>query len=185
MKLWRHPHLHIALVCATLLLALRTPAPADADTPAAAPAPEFTHRRPADWLNSAPLRLADLRGQPVLLDIWTFDCWNCYRSIPWLQSLERKYGPRGLRIVGVHSPEFEREKIPANVAAKVREFGIRYPVMLDNDLSYWRALHNRYWPAFYLVDKQGRLRDVFIGETHRGDTRARAAEARIEALLAE
>jgi thiol-disulfide isomerase/thioredoxin len=149
------------------------------------PAAEFTHAAESDWINSAPLRLADLRGQVVLLDFWTFDCWNCYRSIPWLKSTEARFALDGLRVIGVHTPEFDHEKVHDNVAAKVREFGIEHPVMLDNDFSYWRAMGNRYWPAFYLVDRRGDIRGVFVGETHSGDRRAEAIEAAIEKLLAE
>jgi thiol-disulfide isomerase/thioredoxin len=149
------------------------------------PAADFTHAAEADWINSAPLRLADLRGRVVLLDFWTFDCWNCYRSIPWLKAVEARFASGGLRVIGVHTPEFDHEKVRDNVAAKVGEFGIGHPVMLDNDFSYWRAMGNRYWPAFYLIDRRGDVRGVFVGETHAGDRQAEAIEAAIAALLAE
>jgi len=148
-------------------------------------APEFTHERAADWINSKPLRIADLRDKVVLIDVWTFDCWNCYRSFPWLKSVEDRYGPKGLNVIGVHSPEFERERDREAVAAKVREFGLDHPVMIDNDFTYWDALGNRFWPAFYLVDKQGRIRHRFFGETHEGDPRAGQIESAIEKLLSE
>jgi thiol-disulfide isomerase/thioredoxin len=151
----------------------------------APPAPEFTQTAPDQWINSPPLRLADLRGKVVLIDFWTFDCWNCYRSFPWLNDLARRLAPRGLVVVGVHSPEFQHERDPASVRHKVAEFGLRHPVMLDNDLRYWRALDNQYWPAYYLVDKRGRLRTHFYGETHAGDPRAQRIEQAIETLLAE
>ncbi len=149
------------------------------------PAPDFTHRKAADWINSAPLRLKDLRGRVVLIDIWTFECWNCYRSFPWLKSVEARYGPEGLMVIGVHSPEFEHERDRNAVVAKMREHGLEHPVMMDNDFSYWKALGNRYWPAFYLIDKQGRIRDRFFGETHEGDGRARQIEKAVERLLNE
>lgn len=148
-------------------------------------APEFTHRNSSDWINSKPLRLADLRGKVVLIDFWTFECWNCYRSFPWLNSLEERFGPKGLQVVGVHSPEFERERDPDAVAAKIREFDLHHPVMIDNDFSYWNALGNRFWPAFYLIDKKGRLRRSYFGETHVDDPRARQIEAAVELLLKE
>jgi thiol-disulfide isomerase/thioredoxin len=176
----------IALLLAGLLVAAVALRPASGgllDAPL--PAAEFSHSAEADWINSAPLRLAELRGRVVLLDFWTFGCWNCYRSIPWLKSVERRFGPDGLRVIGVHTPEFDHEKARDNVVAKVREFGITHPVMLDNDFSYWRALRNRYWPAFYLLDRQGDVRAVFAGETHEGDRQAEAIEAAIAALLAE
>jgi len=151
----------------------------------APPAPEFIHQDSRDWINSPPLHIADLRGQVVLLDVWTFGCWNCYRSFPWLKQVEQRFGPAGLRLVGVHSPEFDHEKVTANVVKKVREFGIEHPVMLDNDHAYWRALRNRYWPSYYLIDRQGRLRAVFFGETHAGDRQAREIEQAIQTLLDE
>ncbi len=149
------------------------------------PAPELTRSDPASWINSPPLQLADLRGQVVLLDIWTFECWNCYRSFPWLKDLEARLGPRGLAVIGIHSPELERERDPAAVAAKVAEFGLPHPVMIDNDFAYWKALGNRYWPAFYLIDKQGRIRHRFVGETHAGEPQALRIEAAVRELLAE
>jgi glutathione peroxidase-family protein len=148
-------------------------------------APEFTHERPADWINSKPLRIADLRGKVVLIDVWTFECWNCYRSFPWLKLVEKRYGPEGLWVIGVHSPEFDRERDREAVAAKAREFGLDHPVMIDNDFTYWGALGNRFWPAFYLVDRQGRIRYRFFGETHEGDPRARQIEDAVEKLLSE
>lgn len=156
-----------------------------ADRAGGKPAPEFTRSDAASWINSPPLRLADLRGQVVLLDIWTFECWNCYRSFPWLNDLESRLGPRGLRVIGIHSPEFEHERDRTAVAAKVAEFGLAHPVMIDNDFAYWKALGNRYWPAFYLIDKQGRIRERFVGETHAGEPRALRIEETLRALLAE
>lgn len=147
--------------------------------------PAFTHTAAADWINSPPLSWAGLKGQVVLLDVWTFDCWNCYRSIPWVRTLEDRFGAQGFRVVGVHTPEFDNEKVRANVEAKVKEFGVRGSVMLDNDYSYWNALQNQYWPAFYVVDRQGRLRGRYVGETHAGDERGLRVEQQITALLGE
>ena len=148
-------------------------------------APEFTHRMADEWINSEPLTLSELRNSVVLIDFWTFGCWNCYRSFPWLNGVETVYGKRGLRVVGVHTPEFDHERIRENVIEKVEEFNLRHPVMLDNDFSYWKAMNNRYWPAFYLIDKRGMLRAAFVGETHAGTARSRDIERVIEALLAE
>ena len=152
---------------------------------AGAPAPAFTHTEQKEWLNSVPLTWDDLRGKVVLLDFWTFDCWNCYRSFPWLKAMESRLEPGGLQVIGVHTPEFDHERIRENVEAKTREFGLQHPVMIDNDFSYWRAVGNRYWPAFYIFDKQGRLRATFIGETHEGDRQAREIETVIKDLLKE
>jgi thiol-disulfide isomerase/thioredoxin len=161
--------------------AVHTALGAPAEAP---PAPAFTGAA-GDWLNSPPLAWEQLRGSVTLLEFWTFACWNCERTIPWLQTLEPRYGSRGLRIVGVHTPELPREYVRGNVVRKVAELGVRWPVMLDNDYVYWKALHNRYWPAFYLVDRAGRVRASFAGETHTGDANAAAMEQAIEALLRE
>ncbi|MEE2983751.1 MAG: redoxin family protein [Pseudomonadota bacterium] len=149
------------------------------------PAPEFTQTEPGAWLNSAPLTLTDLQGQVVLVDFWTFDCWNCYRSIPWLKALEERFKADPFTLIGVHTPEFDHERKLENVRAKVAEFELTHPVMIDNDFSYWRAMGNRYWPAFYLIDKQGAVRKVFVGETHIGDSQARRIQHAISGLLTE
>ncbi len=148
-------------------------------------AAEFPHQQPDFWINSEPLTLQDLQGKVVLLDFWTFDCWNCYNSFPWMINLEKRFEGQGLQVIGVHTPEFEHEKVRKNVEAKVKEFGLHHPIMLDNDFSYWRAMHNRYWPAFYLIDKKGQVRSVFFGETHEGDSQAIRIEKIINDLLAE
>ena len=149
------------------------------------PAPAFTHTRAEDWLNSKPLNWESLRGQVVIVDVWTFDCWNCYRSLPWLHGVEAQYHGKGLRVIGVHTPELPQEYVRANVVSKLAELHIDYPVMLDNDYSYWNALGNQYWPAFYLIDKRGHIRGLFAGETHAGDANANAIDGAISKLLAE
>jgi len=151
----------------------------------APPLPEFTHSDSRDWIGSPPLKLADLRGQVLLIDVWTFDCWNCYRSFPWLNGLETKLHGKPFQAIGVHSPEFDHERDPSSVREKMQEFGLRHPTMIDNDFSYWEALGNKYWPTYYVVDKQGRIRGRFFGETHAGGRQARAIETLLEELLAE
>lgn len=173
--------LWLGLLCASSTAMAASMVPAR-DAPAA---PEFTHTRAEDWLNSPPLRWKDLRGQVVLLDFWTFDCWNCYRSFPWLHAVETEFSGQGLRVIGVHTPELPQERVRANVVRKVAEFKLEHPVMLDPDFSYWRSMGNRYWPAFYLIDKRGRVRALFPGETHVGDRNARSIEDAIRQLLAE
>ena len=147
--------------------------------------PEFTHTKASEWINSEPLSRADLKGQVVLIDVWTFACWNCYRSFPWLNELEKTFANQPFTIIGVHSPEFDYEKDRTNIEAKVEEFKLHHPVMIDNDFSYWKKLGNKYWPSFYLIDKTGKARGYWIGETHSGDKRAKAIEKAIRALLAE
>lgn len=148
-----------------------------------ADAPEFTHAAPADWINSPPLTLAALRGQVVLVEFWTFDCSNCRNTLPWVKSIHARYADRGLKVVSVHTPELPQERVPANVRAAVKDLGITYPVMIDGDFSYWRALGNRYWPAFYLVDRDGRVVETAIGELHPGQRNGEQMEAAIRDLL--
>jgi len=147
--------------------------------------PEFNNNNPAQWFNSKPLKRADLKGKVVLLDVWTYGCWNCYRSFPWLNELEASLSSENFLVIGIHTPEFGHEKDASNVLKKIKEFKLHHPVMMDNDFSYWKALGNRYWPTFYIIDKQGRIRSVHIGETHAGDQNARRIEAEIRQLLAE
>jgi hypothetical protein len=94
-----------------------------------------------------------------------------------------EYGARGLRIISVHTPELKQEYAPANVRKAVKALGISYPVMIDGDYSYWSALNNRYWPAFYLVDRKGRIVQTALGELHRGEQRGDALEAAIREQL--
>lgn len=168
-----------------VLLAVATNPAASQALPEPTPLPAFTQTAADAWLNGSPLRAEDLRGRVVLLDVWTFGCWNCYRSFPWLNALEERLAGEAFTVIGIHSPEFDHERDRNSVAAKIEEFGLRHPVMLDNDFAYWRSLGNRYWPAFYLVDKAGQVRYRFVGETHADTPRATAIEARIRELLAE
>ena len=146
-------------------------------------APEFTHPRAADWVNSAPLTLAGLRGKVVLVEFWAFECVNCLNSRAWVEAIARDRAGAGLVVVGVHTPELRDERSPENVRAAVARLGIRYPVMLDADYSYWEALHNQYWPAFYLIGRDGLLHASAIGELHAGEGSARKVEAAIDQLL--
>ncbi|MFQ5935605.1 MAG: redoxin family protein [Acidiferrobacterales bacterium] len=176
---------YAALAIVFIILVYFTPSLNAYDVKRTAQAPEFTHSDPQAWINSSPLTLAGLRGRVVMLDFWTFDCWNCYRSFPWLKALEAKFADRELTVVGVHTPEFKHERVRVNVVRKVEEFALEHPVMMDNDYSYWRAMGNRYWPAFYLIDKQGHVRAVYVGETHAGDRQAESIEHHIAELLSE
>jgi thiol-disulfide isomerase/thioredoxin len=145
--------------------------------------PELTHTRASEWINSSPLSLEALRGKVVLIDFWTFDCWNCYRSFPWLNALEGSLAEEPFMVIGVHTPEFDHERDRERIVEQVRRFDLHHPIMVDNDYSYWNAVRNRYWPAFYVIDRAGVLRGRFVGETHAGERRARAIEALIRSLL--
>lgn len=157
---------------------------ADAPAPPRA-APAFTHTQAGEWINSEPLDLERLRGKVVLVEFWTFECINCLRSADWVRKIASEQGGEGLTVIGVHTPELPQERDVANVRAAVKRLGITYPVMIDGDFSYWNAMSNRYWPAFYLIDREGKLRAQAIGEMHVGEPRARTFEAKIDALLNE
>jgi hypothetical protein len=172
----------IRLHVAALVLVLA--GTARAQTALDRPLPAFPGAASA-WLNSPPLRVADLAGQVVLLDVWTFGCWNCTGSLPWLKGLDRRFAGTPFRVIGIHSPEFAQERGAANVAPQLKRLGVSAPTLIDDDMVYWNALDNRYWPAFYLVDKHGRLRALYVGETHPGSAQAQRIEAQIQDLLAE
>ncbi len=132
------------------------------------------------WLNSEPLKLAELRGKVVLVEFWTFGCINCVHVIPAMQEWQSRFGDEGLVIIGVHTPEFAYERETAQVEAALVNLGVTWPVALDNEKVNWRAYQNRYWPMMYLVDKEGVIRYMHIGEGQY-DTTA----AVIEELLKE
>jgi cytochrome c biogenesis protein CcdA/thiol-disulfide isomerase/thioredoxin len=116
------------------------------------------------WINSPPLSLPKLRGKVVLVDFWTYSCINCLRTLPYLKAWDTRYRSKGLVILGVHTPEFAFEHDLGNVRAAVKRLGVRYPVALDNGYGTWEAYSNNYWPADYLVDQAGRIREVHFGE---------------------
>jgi thiol-disulfide isomerase/thioredoxin len=125
-------------------------------------APEFSGI--TAWLNSPPLTMQGLRGQVVLVDFWTHACINCIRTLPQLVRWHERYAAQGLVIVGVHTPEFSFERDTAGVQAAIRRHGIRYPVAQDNGFRTWSAYRNQYWPALYLVDREGRIVFRHVGE---------------------
>jgi thiol-disulfide isomerase/thioredoxin len=141
------------------------------------PAPDFHGKT---WFNSPPLSLPALHGKVVLIDFWEYTCINCIRTFPYLRRWNELYTPVGLTIIGVHTPEFGFAKNSANVANAVKRFGFSFPVVLDNDESIWDAFHNAAWPADFLIDKDGRIAYMHIGEGDYGDT-----ELAIRKLLKE
>jgi len=154
------------------------PMPKVASLPDLGPAPELTNDI---WLNvDSPLRLAELQGRVVIVEMWTFGCINCKNVIPSLKEWHNKYADQGLVIIGNHYPEFSYERDLENVKNAVADYGIEYAVAQDNDGTTWRAYKNRYWPALYLIDKQGHLRYM-----HFGEGRYQEIEENIQALLAE
>lgn len=131
------------------------------------------------WVNSAPLELAKLgaHGKIVLVDFWTFDCYNCRNTLPYVKQWWAKYKDQGLVIVGVHTPEFDSERVLENVQDAVKSQAIDWPVVQDNDYTIWQAYGNHYWPHFYLVDERGQIIYDHIGEGGYEQTDAQIAAA--------
>jgi len=123
-------------------------------------APEIGHV----WLNSTPLSFRQLRGRVVLVDFWDYTCVNCIRTLPYVEAWHERYRDKGLTVIGVHTPEFTFAQYEANVERGIREFGLKYPIVIDSSREIWKAFANRYWPTKYLLDKDGYLRYGHFGE---------------------
>jgi cytochrome c biogenesis protein CcdA/thiol-disulfide isomerase/thioredoxin len=122
------------------------------------------------WLNSPPLSAESLRGKVVLIDFWTYSCINCLRELPYVKAWAQKYGPAGLVIVGVHTPEFAFERVVGNVQKAIKDLGVTYPVAVDSDYKIWSAFNNQYWPALYFIDGTGTIRHHHFGEGEYDDS---------------
>lgn len=132
------------------------------------------------WLNTSPLSMKSLRGKVVLVEFWTFGCYNCVNVQPYIKQWHAKYSKSDLVIIAVHSPEFDHEKKLSNVRNYVSRNQIHYPIVTDNDFKIWRSYSNRYWPAVYLIDKKGTIRYFHAGEGRYNET-----ERMIKRLLSE
>src|SRR3954470_23350436 len=132
------------------------------------------------WVNSPPLGAGELRGKVVLVDFWTYTCINWLRTQPYVRAWADKYKDQGLVVIGVHTPEFGFEKNVDNIRPALKMFRVEYPVAVDSDYAIWNAFGNRYWPAVYIVDANGRIRHHQFGE---GDYER--TEAVIRQLLRE
>ena len=132
------------------------------------------------WLNSPPLSVESLRGKVVLIDFWTYSCINCLRTLPYVRAWADKYRDQGLVVIGVHAPEFAFEKDLDNVRRATKDLKVSYPVAIDNDYAIWRGFGNRYWPAHYFIDTEGRIRHHHFGEGGYDES-----EKMIQQLLAE
>ncbi|HKV29967.1 MAG TPA: redoxin domain-containing protein [Candidatus Dormibacteraeota bacterium] len=141
-------------------------------------APEFVGI--TDWENGPALQISQLRGKVVLVDFWTYSCINCQRTFPFLRDWWHKYRDSGLVIVGVHSPEFDFEKSVPNIRQAITHYGVEWPVAVDSQMATWNAYQNQYWPAEYLIDKNGLIRDTHFGEGNYDQT-----ERNIRLLLNE
>ena len=144
---------------ATQLNALQ---PKNTETPTGPLAPELIPG--GAWINSEPLTLAELKGKVVIVDFWTYSCINCQRTLPYIEKWYETYKDKGLVVIGIHAPEFTFEKDTDNVRKAVKDFGLTYPIMQDNDFATWRAYRNQYWPAKYFIDKNGNVRYTHFGE---------------------
>ena len=136
--------------------------PSSAQLPVESRLPSFDGAN--EWLNSPPLTPADLRGEVVLVNFWTYTCINWLRQLPYVRAWAGRYSRPGLTVVGVHTPEFGFEHDLGNVRRAVQDMRIDYPVAIDNDYTVWRAFANHYWPALYFADPQGRIRHHYFGE---------------------
>jgi thiol-disulfide isomerase/thioredoxin len=118
----------------------------------------------SQWLNSNPLTIQDLKGDVVLIQFWTFSCINCQRTLPYVTKWHDRYAAKGLKIIGVHTPEFAFEREANNIKDAMQKHGILYPVPIDNEFKTWKAYGNEYWPHIYLADRQGNIVYDHIGE---------------------
>lgn len=130
------------------------------------------------WINGKAMTLEELKGKVVLVDFWSYTCINCIRALPYVKKWHEKYSKKGLAVIGVHSPEFSFEKDSGNVKRAVGEFGIRYPVALDSDMKTWAAFENHYWPAKFLIDRDG-----FVSYAHFGEGNYTETETEIQYAL--
>ena len=174
---------YLKIAAAVLFLAAACVAAWPGSTPAAVaqerearPAPELAGAGP--WFNAAPLTLAGLRGKVVLVEFWARECINCIHVLPHTRELHQRYAGDGLVVIGVHTPEYEEERDPAALKAAIAQYKIDWPVVADNDYKLWNAYGNRYWPALYLIDRDGKL--VY---SHFGEGNYPQIEQRVRALL--
>jgi thiol-disulfide isomerase/thioredoxin len=150
------------------------------NTAAQGPAPERFMAQGNAWINSSALTSRSLLGKVVLVNFWTYSCINSLRALPYTESWAAKYKTAGLVVIGVHTPEFSFEKERPNVERAVRDLTVGYPVVMDSDYHIWQTFSNEYWPAFYLIDRKGVIRNHYFGEGEYAD-----AERAIQKLLEE
>ena len=147
-------------------------------------APEL--RGVSSWINTTPLNLSDLHGKVVVVHFWAFGCINCVHNQPHYQAWFERFPESKLTIIGIHTPETDRERNVDNLRGNIAERSIAYPVAVDNDAANWKAWGNNVWPSVYLIDKQGRIRAWWYGELNwQGARGEEALRKQIQELLAE
>jgi peroxiredoxin len=186
MRSWRSWHFVLLLG----LFVLVSASAADAEQPAPAvlhaKAPELPERAADEWFNSPPLKLSNLRGQVVVLHFWTFGCINCRHNDSAYKAWHQKYSGHGVTMIGVHTPETQREHDLKRLKKSIKERGLKYPVVVDKDGKTWKAYDNHWWPSIYLIDKEGFARYRWDGELGWKGAKGKAIlEQKIVELLAE
>ena len=183
------PALLLALLAglgAPALAATAVPGGASSSAPKGAPAPELVGD---SWFNlpqGTRLNFASRRGKVTIVHFWTYGCINCRRNLPIYDRWQQRYAAKGVLVIGIHTPETDAESKPANVAKKVKELGITYPVLVDSRRYNWNRWQQRIWPSIYLVDKQGRVKYVWEGELEYQGAGGEAKMTRlVETLLSE
>jgi thiol-disulfide isomerase/thioredoxin len=175
----------VLLISAFVLWLQRPIVRAEADPPKKAPmtAPEFT--ADTHWLQGKPLTLAQLRGQVVVVHFWTFGCINCIHNYPVYRAWQERYAGKGVTIIGIHTPESEREAAVKQLQRDAEQNGLKFPIAVDNAGKNWKNWKNQYWPSIYLVDRKGQVRYKWEGELHLDKVEGRRFASRIDELLAE
>lgn len=134
-------------------------------------APELDGKNPSDWLNASdrPITLKARKGKVTVIHFWTFGCINCRRNLPIYERWHKRFSEQDVAIIGIHTPEFEQEKVASNVAKRSKELGVTYPVLLDPKMNNWRRWNQQFWPAVYLIDRHGKIRYRWEGEMNYGN----------------
>ena len=148
--------------------------------PRSVPAPELLGKAWLNATNANSLTWHARRGKVTIVHFWTFDCINCRHNLPFYDAWEQDYGPRGVAVIGIHTPETDAERDPVNVAKKVKALGLSYPVLVDAQHANWDRWQQRCWPTVYLVDKQGRVRYAWEGEL---DNQGAGGDAKMRKLI--
>lgn len=138
----------------------------------------------SQWIGCDPMSLEEMQGEVWLLKVWTFECINCIRSMPFMNQMVDRYGER-VGMLGVHSPEYQSEREIPGLRAAIEEHELRFPTFVDQTLEFFTAMDVPAWPTFYVIDRELKVRGRWVGEVRLGSQRGRDIEALLEALLEE